>query len=164
MDKVDRLGWAEGISLEFPEVRIGIRVSEPGHLPRVEQELLPGWKRCADPEVHLLYSLFLGPPTRRKGTRSYDVVYSGIGQVIRTTDREEAFSALGASLRQYAMGTLEDQVAVRAGVAAWKGRALLLLGGPDTGRSTLLKALVDLGAEYYSDEWALLDPQGLVRH
>ena len=51
---------------------------------------------------------------------------------------------------------------VHAGVVAVDGRALLLPGGSFTGKTTLVAALLRAGAQYGSDEYAVLDEAGLV--
>jgi hypothetical protein len=55
-----------------------------------------------------------------------------------------------------------ERVFVHAGVVGWRGKAILLPGRSYTGKSTLVEALVGAGAEYYSDEYALLDEEGRV--
>lgn len=51
---------------------------------------------------------------------------------------------------------------VHAGVVAWRGHGILIPGRSRAGKSTLVHALLRAGAEYYSDEFALLDPEGRV--
>ncbi len=51
---------------------------------------------------------------------------------------------------------------VHAGVVAVHGKALLLPGRSLTGKSTLVAELVRQGATYYSDEFALIDREGLI--
>lgn len=51
---------------------------------------------------------------------------------------------------------------IHAGVVAWGGRALVLPGSTHSGKSTLVAELVRRGAVYYSDEYALIDHDGLV--
>ncbi|MCW2496015.1 hypothetical protein [Jatrophihabitans sp.] len=51
---------------------------------------------------------------------------------------------------------------VHAGVVGIGGAAIVLPGRTFSGKSTLVAALLALGAEYGSDEYALIDPQGLV--
>lgn len=54
-------------------------------------------------------------------------------------------------------------VFLHAGVVGWKGRAIIMPGDSFTGKSTLVAALVKNGADYYSDDFAILDSKGLVR-
>lgn len=51
---------------------------------------------------------------------------------------------------------------MHAGVVAWQGKAIVLPGASHAGKSTLTAALVEAGATYYSDEFAVLDPNGHV--
>jgi hypothetical protein len=53
-------------------------------------------------------------------------------------------------------------VVIHAGVVAVDGSAILLPGRSLSGKSTLTAALVRAGATYYSDEYALLAPDGRV--
>jgi hypothetical protein len=55
-----------------------------------------------------------------------------------------------------------DRVFLHAGVVGWQGRALLLPGPSFAGKTTLTAALVQAGATYYSDEYALIDHCGWV--
>jgi hypothetical protein len=52
--------------------------------------------------------------------------------------------------------------AVHAGVVLWGGRALLLPGSTHAGKSSLVTELLRRGATYFSDEYALIDSEGLV--
>ena len=51
---------------------------------------------------------------------------------------------------------------VHAGVVQWKGRAVVIPGRTETGKSSLVMALVDAGGKYFSDEYAVLDREGRV--
>ncbi|MEM7585784.1 MAG: hypothetical protein AAF560_20510 [Acidobacteriota bacterium] len=51
---------------------------------------------------------------------------------------------------------------LHAGVVVHYGRALVLPGRSFAGKSTLVRALVDHGATYYSDDLAAIDPAGRV--
>jgi len=48
-------------------------------------------------------------------------------------------------------------VLLHAAVVGWQGRAVLLPGSSWSGKTTLAMALVEAGATYYSDEYAVLD-------
>jgi hypothetical protein len=51
---------------------------------------------------------------------------------------------------------------VHAGVVGWHPRAIVIPGRSFSGKTTLVKALMEAGATYYSDEFTILDRQGLV--
>lgn len=57
---------------------------------------------------------------------------------------------------------LSGRVAVHAGVVVWCGTAILLPGKSGVGKTTLVHELVRQGAEYSSDEYALIGADGLV--
>lgn len=48
-------------------------------------------------------------------------------------------------------------VFVHAGVVGWNGRAIILPGKSGVGKSNLVRALINSGATYYSDEYAAID-------
>jgi len=70
--------------------------------------------------------------------------------------------AFEADLQIHVAEMSPDFVFVHAGVVGWQGRAILLPGPSFSGKTSLVAALVRLGAEYYSDEYAALDGSGDV--
>lgn len=77
-------------------------------------------------------------------------------------DVEQLAGALRTHMRRYVGHHAPDLTFVHAGVVAHHGRAILLPGASFAGKSTLVAALVREGAAYYSDEFALIDHDGLV--
>jgi hypothetical protein len=67
-------------------------------------------------------------------------------------------SILRITVAEYA----RDRVFVHAGVVGWKGKAIVIPANSFRGKTTLVAELVRAGAEYYSDEYAIIDPEGLV--
>ena len=57
-----------------------------------------------------------------------------------------------------------DFVALHAGAVTHKGRAILLPGPPDSGKTTLTAALTRAGCSYLTDEAALIDPNSGLLH
>ena len=53
-------------------------------------------------------------------------------------------------------------VFIHAGSVGWRGRAIILPGNSHFGKTTLVAELARSGAEYYSDEYAIIDEAGLV--
>jgi hypothetical protein len=81
-----------------------------------------------------------------------------------------AFSPTATSMMQFLIRALDDAVirnlrelyAVHAGAVVWNGKAILLPGMSHAGKSSLVVELLRRGATYYSDEYAMIDPDGLV--
>ena len=71
-------------------------------------------------------------------------------------------AAVRKQLEQHVAEHSPTHVFVHAGVVVVNGRAIVLPGRSFTGKSTATEALVDAGATYYSDEYAVLDTDGLV--
>jgi len=77
-------------------------------------------------------------------------------------DLRLALGILDAELRMYIALHAPDHVFVHAGVVGVEDRAIVLPGRSFAGKTTLVAALVKAGAEYWSDEYAVLDADGLV--
>jgi hypothetical protein len=56
----------------------------------------------------------------------------------------------------------EDYVFIHAGVVGDGRRVMVIPGMSFSGKTTLVRALVEAGAVYYSDEYAVIDSEGLV--
>jgi len=67
-------------------------------------------------------------------------------------------SILRVAIGEYAVG----RIFLHAGVVGWRGKAIVMPADSFQGKSTLVSELVRLGAEYYSDEFAIIDVEGLV--
>lgn len=57
---------------------------------------------------------------------------------------------------------LDPLRAIHSGAVLWGDRAVLLPGSTHSGKSSLVAELVRRGATYFSDEFALIDPEGWV--
>lgn len=82
--------------------------------------------------------------------------------VTGSLDRRLALGILDAELRMYIALNAPEHVFVHAGVVGVGERAIVLPGKSFAGKTTLVTALVHAGAEYWSDEYAVLDADGLV--
>jgi len=67
------------------------------------------------------------------------------------------FGRLRLNIAEYAVG----KVFIHAGVVGLKGKAVLLPGNSFSGKTTLVSSLIKQGAHYYSDEYAVIDENGL---
>ena len=66
------------------------------------------------------------------------------------------------ALDEAVLQRLTTMRAVHAGVVQWGDRVLLLPGITHAGKSSLVAELLRRGATYFSDEYALIDAEGLV--
>jgi hypothetical protein len=162
MDKVDRLGWAEGMAFKAFGVRIGIRVSERGFIKRIKNVLPLGWESLATPKVEHLFSLRIGGRRPQSKIRRYHILYLESVRLSRTMDLDEALQTLETNLHFIVSLEAPRKLFIHAGVVAWKNRAILIPGPSFSGKSTLVSELVRAGATYYSDEYAVLDGRGRV--
>ena len=151
-----------GIAFVSHGLRIGIRVSDAAILDRLPGLVPWGARLSTSPFVEMLYSVVVGGAGPRRGMRRYHVVYSGGTRMVRTHDLDEALELLSEGVKRYVSVWAPRRIFVRAGVVAWRGRAILIPGGSHSGKSRLVRALVEAGAEYYSDAFAVLDSRGRV--
>jgi hypothetical protein len=86
----------------------------------------------------------------------------GSVRVARTRDLDAILEILERELQLYVAEHARRRVFVHAAVVGWRGRAIVIPGRSESGKTTLVKALVEAGATYYSDEYAVLDERGRV--
>jgi hypothetical protein len=162
MKKLDRLGWAEGLALSAFGIRTGVRVNVSGVLPRVLPLLPPGWRKFHSAIVQRLYSLVLAQGRERPGVRRLNVLYADSMPVARNASLDQVLTALETDLQRYTAEAASDMTFLHAGVVGWQGRAIVLPGRSLSGKTTLVREMLRLGATYYSDEFAVVDNAGLV--
>jgi hypothetical protein len=111
--------------------------------------LPPGWREgdpaAAETRIELRGNLVLVDAERYRWTRS-----------------EAALDVLDSAIRSRISVLSPERVFIHAGVVEHDGRALVLPGPSLAGKTTLVAALVSQGAGYLSDEYAVLDADGLV--
>ena len=162
MEKIDRLGWADGLSFTAYGVRVGVRVNDAQFLRQLKDYLPPGWKPASSPVVERLYSLILKNGETRRGVRPFNLLYGNITKLARTTNADEVLEIFESDLQLHVAESSRRKVFVHAGVVGWRGRAVLIPGRSLSGKTSLVAELVRAGATYYSDEYAVLDLRGRV--
>lgn len=162
MEKIDRLGWAAGTCFVAYGVRIGIRVNEPAVFDRLLDLLPPEWKPATSPVVDRLYSFIVGGVGPRPNVRRFNLLYAGPGRLARTIDLDEVLRLFAFDLQLYVAEAARRRLFVHAGVVGWRQRAIVIPGRTFAGKTTLVAALVQAGATYYSDEYAVFDARGRV--
>ncbi len=137
-------------------------MSSPEIMDRIEGLLPPNVKPARGPRVGCLYSLIVSGTRVGSNTRRFNILYRDAAQLARTKDTDLVLEALERDLQLYVAEQARRRVFVHAGVVGWQGRAIVIPGRTMTGKTTLVKALVEAGATYYSDEYAVFDERGRV--
>jgi hypothetical protein len=145
----------ESVAVEAFGVTVAV-TADPEHFAAVSDFLPP----CARPVRH--------PPERGRFALVKDNDDGSLSvecdgkPVAGSFQLRLALGILDAQLRSYIALHAPDHVFVHAGVVGVQGRAMVLPGRSFAGKTTLVAALVKAGAEYWSDEYAVLDADGLV--
>lgn len=162
MQKLDRLGWADGFSFKSYGLRVGVRVNDPGVLAECQKRLPPGSEPIESEFVDHLYSIVIGGNSPQSRVKRYNLVYWDAARVARSIDLEPVLDAFESNLQLTVAEWSPRRVFVHAGVVEWNGKAIMIPGLSFSGKTTLVKHLVQAGARYYSDEYAVLDGRGRV--
>ena len=157
---------------EFPVesygVRVAVRTDDVALMGRLRETLPPGAVHCDANTVQ--HRLLLATRDRRhfgvryllRNGREPDTLIGEQQQVATMVDLELALAVLRADVQSTVALHAPDHIFVHAGVVGYQGRAIVVPGFGLTGKTTLVSALLDAGASYYSDEHAVLDAAGHV--
>jgi hypothetical protein len=162
MEKIDRLGWADGFTFSCFGVPIGIRANQRDFCQSLRSVLPPGHRPLSSSTVQRLYSLVVGGSHQERGVRHLNILYDGAQRLCRERELSPVLKILEAQIRRAVAEMAPRRVFVHAGVIEHRGRAIVIPGPSMSGKSTLVSELIKLGATYYSDEYAVLDDKGMV--
>jgi hypothetical protein len=162
MEKLDRLVWAEGLSVRAYGVQLGLRASEPGVLGPLLERLPPEWKPASSPLVDRMYSYIAGGQAPGSRVRRFHLLYIDHARVARDHAIDRCLEALEIDARHTVAALSKQRVFIHAGVVGWRGGAIVIPGVSFSGKTSLVAALVRRGATYYSDEYAPIDSRGRV--
>ena len=150
-------GSKRELAFEAYGVRIAVGTSTPELLDEVRRYLPPGSKSCPVSTAEHRFQLAAEDTGTFVVGRDGDP-YPGA----RGLELDIALELLDSKLRLYVGRKAPNSIFIHAGAVAHRGRAIVMPGRSFVGKTTLVAALVRLGATYYSDEFAVLDEQGVV--
>ena len=122
--------------------------------------LLP-WLPRQEPDPQTAGLVFRVLRNRERESRGF-AAYAGDRLLAADDGMNVIIEALQTAVDEKAVRTLPHMVPVHAGVIVWNGAAALLPGGSGSGKTTLVAELLQKGAVYCSDEYALVDAEGRV--
>jgi hypothetical protein len=142
------------IVLEAYGVALRVCASTSDILARIEPYLPPGWRAVDDDAAQRM-----GIVTEDDGSFT---VYDAASPTNTGGDLLLSLVMLDTQMRMHVAIHAPDQIFIHAGVVGYHGHAIVLPGHSGAGKTTLVAQLVRAGASYYSDEFAVLDDDGLV--
>jgi len=113
--------------------------------------LPPGWT-AADGEPDAEFGL----------TRDGAITIDGAIVLQPHGDRPSTLRRLGSTMRHHIALKAPNHVFIHAGVVSVDGTGIVIPGTSRSGKSTLVAALVRCGATYHSDEYAVVDTDGVI--
>ncbi len=136
-------------------VGLAVITNDKRVLARLSSLIPPGAKETTMEAVRVSFALFADPD------HSYRLILDDSNETAGL-DLETALMVLDNQLRIHLALNAPRMIFVHAGVVAHRGHAIVAPGRTFTGKTTLVLELVRAGATYYSDEYAVIDEQGLV--
>ena len=139
--------------------------NSPELMERVQSILPPGWRRIPRSTRQIRIGLLEGD------NEIYSIHYDSLTDdgesrvlicIHDAPGREYALTMLETQLSTIIATESRDFVTVHAGVVADGDRAIVIPGMSFSGKTTLVLALVQAGAVYYSDEYAMFHEDGRV--
>ncbi len=165
MDKHDALGWVAGFSVPIGTRSMGFRCNDAAACHLLQQQLVtpPAVAMAEVDAVDRLISLRVAPPSTRRGTRNYHVVYAGFRVYRKTLDFEEAKSSAIEAFELESLLVRDDFAHVDSHVFSVEdGSRLVCLTGAEAVCSWVVGQLLDDGVHPEASAFASLGSDGSV--
>ncbi len=157
---LDEIEWPVSLSVAAYGVSIGVRTNDPAVTEALAGHLPPGFETAEFFDTGRVYSLVVEEDERSGESQSS--VYVNGALLTRRSTLEASLRTFEADVQLYVAEMAPERIFVHAGVVGYRGLGILLPGRSFAGKTTLVGELVRAGAEYYSDEYAVLDSAGGV--
>ena len=133
-------------------------------MQRLETILPPGTIDVKPRKVDTIFSfLHGGEPRPGSAIKRFNIIYRNDKNLARVIGHEESLlEQLRADIALCVAEMSPTYFFVHAGVVEWDGRAIVIPGKSQSGKSRLVTELVRAGARYYSDEYAVFDKFGRI--
>lgn len=153
--------WRHVFKIECFGVKIGVRSNNLSMFSRVKNnlsEILPiPWNENPDFDVEHWITILKGEINPKELT-----IYKDAEQVGINNSADIIYDLLVSKIRATVAEYANEFVFLHAGVVSWKGRAIILPGKSHSGKTTLVTELVKRNCLYLSDEFAVIDKNGLI--
>lgn len=156
MGRLTQNGFISGTTVLCHGLRILIQANDTSLLAQFTASLPPGWQTVSSTKSDFCYSFQFG------GEANLSRACFGPEEIICSKSVDIVLSVVASHIECMVAENSPKFTFVHAGVIGWRGHAVLFPGRSCTGKSTLIRALLGLGAVYLSDEFAVIDSQGRV--
>ena len=136
-------------------MNVAIQVDDSALLPLLEKILPPLAVKTRSGKSDCRYAIQRTPRGFR--VRLHD------GRIVSAKNHAAAVDLIEGEIQLAVAASCRKFIFVHAGVVALDGCAIVIPGRSFSGKSTLVRALIERGAIYYSDEYAVVDARGWVR-
>jgi hypothetical protein len=159
-DELQNIDWAGEMRFISYGVRVGVRVNDERILDSLPKHLPPLLKPT-NASVDTLFSIVLRDRINRRRMRLHKL-FEDDRQIMQMDDVAALLNYFETVVQLYVADNAPRRVFVHAGVVGWQGKAIVIPGRSFSGKTSLVVEFLKAGATYYSDEYAVLDPHGLV--
>jgi hypothetical protein len=159
--KLGNVKWKAFYAFEAFGVRVGIRSND---LPMHEQIIagLPFLLPIDIKEIPFDESVHIFSIYWSNRSRQSNLAYCGEREVVRQDFKSRKIDLIESHIRLTIAEFAEDYVFLHAGAVEYRGKAIIIPAKSFAGKTTLTAEFARRGFEYYSDEYAVLDQNGLV--
>jgi hypothetical protein len=143
-------------------VKIGVKSNSERFLKKIENHLkniVPS-AYVIDDTLEAEHDFLIN--VKKDGISEFYELYKDGERITGGNSEENFFNFSSSKLRLTIAEYASSRVFIHAGVVGWKGKAIVIPGKSFQGKTTLVAELIKQGALYYSDEYAVLDMEGLV--
>ncbi len=155
------------LALSLFGVQVEVRVEDPSLVERILTCLPPGQSTDSSARIDRTYEILRAAPgwsaKMESGSHAGEqYLFADRSLVWQSTAVDALCERFQSDLQRFLAVRARTHAIVHAGVVGWQGRAIVIPGRSSSGKTTAVEALIREGAEYYSDDYAVLDPDGLA--
>jgi hypothetical protein len=157
-----RFRWSADI-FEMFGLRFCARSNYPALIPALLSRVSKIKEGIGPRRADRVYSVLkTSHPIRDRQHASQFLLYVNRDLLARTEILDEVLDCFESDVDLYIAANSRERLFVHAGAVGWKGHTVLIPGRSGSGKTSLVAEFLRCGADYYSDDWAVIDSHGLL--
>ncbi len=161
-EKLKSIDWKSKIGFEIFGIKIGIRLDDSALTEKLRKIFPPGSREILFDETVETFSLVSKAKPNQNG---FYFENNGTTELAQKFERfeESSLVAIGDKiLLSLALIAPPRMYFFHAGAVSFGNQGIIITGNTFTGKTTLVKEFIKNGAEYYSDDCAVIDSAGFL--